>query len=83
MDQKDQLFVEQLLQDLQSVDAFTKISAAKELRLLSWSNEQIVTALEKVALSDINKHVVLAARETLDAPVHQEVLKQLGPRPIA
>ncbi len=70
--------VKKLLEDLQDTDPYKRKIAAEELRLLSYSNERIVKALKQVAISDSNRIVAAAARQTLDAPVHQSILNQIG-----
>ena len=69
--------VENLLQDLQRPDLGTaRLNAAMNLGKLGRSHVRIVQALMAVAESDSILEVREAARESLGAPVHQEILQE-------
>jgi hypothetical protein len=70
--------IELLLQELRNEEAFKRKAAAEELGTFDWSDERILIALEKVASSDSNKYVASAARQSLESPIHQELINKTG-----
>ncbi len=77
--------VEQLLTDLEHPNPAIRQSAATELGQLTVSHERIVRALEKIASAggtpfDGSTQAAAAARAALQAPVHQDILRQIGPQ---
>ena len=79
MEQPLSLDVEKLLQELQPDQPFNvvRIKAAKELGRLNTSNLRVVNALIAAIESDPVHLVREAAKESLQAPVHQEILQQI------
>lgn len=75
MKANSQIEVHKLMEDLTSQDAWLRRSAAEELGRVSESSLEIVTELA-AATEDENRVVRAAARQALQASVHQEVLVQ-------